>query len=238
MKNFLLLFPKLTGPLRSIYNYYLGEPEIFYIHNEIKSKKYKYIFYDIGANYGVYTFFFGKKAEKIYVFEPVKECIEYIKAGYSKNNINLVSKIASDTNSVKQLRIPIIKKRKIFGKASIVNSFNSFEARDIESTTINDYLYQEEQKSNKLLNIIKIDVEGHENNVLNGALNVLRKKNVLVIIEIEKRHNKEYLEVFKIMFDLNFQVFFLKDKKIERISSLIKIEEKMKYNNNFIFKNY
>ena len=238
MKNFLLLFPKLTGPLRSIYNYYFGESEIFFIHNEIKSKKYKYIFYDIGANYGVYTFFFGKKAEKIYVFEPVKECIEYIKAGYSKNNINLVSKIASDTNSVKQLRIPIINKRKIFGKASIVNKFDSFEARDIKSTTINDYLYQEEQKSNELLHIIKIDVEGHENNVLSGALNVLRKKNVLVIIEIEKRHNKEYLEVFKIMIDLNFKVFFLKDKKIERIDSLSEVEEKMKHNNNFIFKNY
>ncbi len=64
------------------------------------------------------------------------------------------------------------------------------------------------------------------------------KKNVLVVIEIEKRHNKEYLEVFKIMIDLNFKVFFLKDKKIERIDSLSEVEEKMKHNNNFIFKNY
>ena len=238
IKNILLLFPKITGPLRAHYNHYFGEEEISFIKYEINSLKKNYIFYDIGANYGVYTFYFGKKAKKIYVFEPIKECIEYIKSGYSKNNIIFVNKIASDSNTIESLKIPIINEKKIFGKASIVNAFNSFESRNIEATTIDSYINQENEGLNELLHIIKIDVEGYENSVLNGALNLLNKQKVLLVMEIEKRHNEDYIETFKKLVDLNYDVFYLRNKKIKKIESLNEIEEIMRYKNNFIFKNY
>ena len=238
MKNVLLYFPKLTGPLRAFYNYFFGEPEISFIAKEIKSKSFKYLFYDIGANYGVYTFFFGKKANKIYVFEPIKECVEYIKSGYSKDNIVFINKIASDSTAIKELKVPIINKRKIFGKASIVNNFSNFESRDIESVTIDSYANQMNEISNELLHVIKIDVEGYENAVLKGALNLLSKQKVLLIIEIEQRHNKDYIETFEKMVDLNYGLYYLKDKEIKKIDSLNEIEKIMSYQNNFIFKNY
>ena len=233
-----LYFPKITGPLRAHYNYYFGEVEISQIKHEINSLKIDYIFFDIGANYGVYTFFFGKKAKKIFVFEPIKECIDYIKSGYSRNNIIFVNKIASDSDDIKSLKIPIINKKKIFGKSSIVNAFSSFESRNIVATTIDSYINQEEEGLNQLLHIIKIDVEGYENSVLNGALNLLNKQKVLLVIEIEKRHNKDYIETFKKIIDLNYDVFYLRNKKIKKIESLREIEKIMSYQNNFIFKNY
>jgi len=238
LRKVLLNFPKITGPLRAHYNFYFGEEEISFIKYEINSLKKNYIFFDIGANYGVYTFYFGKKAEKIYVFEPIKECVEYIKSGYSKNNIVFINKIASDSTAIKELKVPIINKRKIFGKASIVNNFSNFESRDIESVTIDSYANQMSEISNELLHVIKIDVEGYENAVLKGALNLLSKQKVLLIIEIEQRHNKDYIETFKKMVDLNYGLYYLKDKEIKKIDSLNEIEKIMSYQNNFIFKNY
>ena len=172
------------------------------------------------------------------MFEPIKECVEYIKSGYSKNNIVFINKIASDSTAIKELKVPIINKRKIFGKASIVNNFSNFESRDIESVTIDSYANQMNEISNELLHVIKIDVEGYENAVLKGALNLLSKQKVLLIIEIEQRHNKDYIETFEKMVDLNYGLYYLKDKEIKKIDSLNEIEKIMSYQNNFIFKNY
>ena len=49
LRNILLYFPKITGPLRAHYNYYFGEVEISQIKHEINSLKIDYIFFDIGA---------------------------------------------------------------------------------------------------------------------------------------------------------------------------------------------
>ena len=97
MKKIFLCFPLLTGPLRSYYNYLFGEKEIGFLYKFLKKNKEEFNFFDIGANYGVYTFLLGKKAKRIFVFEPIKECIEYIKAGYNKNNIVFINKILCDT---------------------------------------------------------------------------------------------------------------------------------------------
>ena len=61
MRKLLLKFPKITGPLRSFYNMYFGEKEIKAILKLLRENKNQYIFFDIGANYGVYTLFYFLK---------------------------------------------------------------------------------------------------------------------------------------------------------------------------------
>ena len=82
MRKHLLKFPKLTGPLRAYYNKYFGEKEINHLFKEFKKYKNNYIFYDVGANYGIFTFLFGRLSVFTITFDPIKECIEYIKRGY------------------------------------------------------------------------------------------------------------------------------------------------------------
>ena len=51
----------------------------------------------------------------------------------------------------------------------------------------------------KNISIIKIDVEGHEINVLNGALNTILKNKPKILIEVWNRpkKKKEFLEFMK-----------------------------------------
>ena len=235
MKNLFLSFPKLTGPLRSIYNYFVGEKEIkslFYYLNKIYLR-----FNDVGANYGVYTFLFGPRANKIFVFEPIEECVEYIKAGYRKNNIEYINKILSDTNEEKMINIPIENKKKIYGKSSVNNQFSISEKRMLPTLCLDQFVRNAEFDENKI-SIIKIDSEGHELNIVYGGRAFLSNSKILLLIEIEKRHNSKFNDVFNTLIQLNYDVFVVKNNNLLNLQSMDEIEDYMQTENNFVFKNF
>lgn len=237
MKKQLLKFPKLTGLLRAYYNKYFGEKEIHYFFKKYKKYKNKYIFYDVGANYGIFTFLFGRLSVFTITFDPIKECIEYIKRGYIYKNILLVNQAVSDKQITLNINIPIEGNEKIFGKSSITNQFDSSETRSIQTVTL-DHYFEDIKKLNTTKLFIKIDVEGSEYNVLNGGMNTLASFDVLLLIEIEKRHNKNYMEIFNKLKSLNFQAFCFVNNDLKLISDEDDVEAYMNINNNFIFKNY
>ena len=237
MRKHLLKFPKLTGPLRAYYNKYFGEKEINYLFKEFKKYKNNYIFYDVGANYGIFTFLFGRLSVFTITFDPIKECIKYIKRGYIYKNILLVNQAVSDNEITLNINIPIEGNEKIFGKSSITNQFDFSETRSIQTVTLDQYL-EDIKRLNTTKLFIKIDVEGSEYNVINGGMKTLTSFDVLLLIEIEKRHNKNYKEIFNKLKSLNFQAFCFVNNDLKPISNEEDIEIYMNKNNNFIFKNY
>ena len=62
----------------------------YMIQDFVEKYKNKFIFYDVGANYGIFTFLFGRLSVFTISFDPIKECIEYIKRGYIYKNILFV----------------------------------------------------------------------------------------------------------------------------------------------------
>ena len=114
----------------------------------------------------------------------------------------------SDKEINLNINIPIEGNEKIFGKSSIANQFDFSETRSIQTVTLDQYL-EDIKKLNTTKLFIKIDVEGSEYNVLNGGMNTLTSFDTTLLIEIEKRHNKNYLKVFNKLKGLNFQAFCL-----------------------------
>jgi len=237
LRDLLLKFPKITGPLRGFYNFFYGEKEIPAIKKILKHDNNKYIFFDIGANYGIYTFLFGKNSQHSFVFEPIEECLSYIEAGYSYKNSTLINKAASNQHQEINFNIPKINSIKIFGKSSIENKFEEFEKRVIECIPI-DSLFSNVKSHNPSKLFIKIDVEGHENKVIDGAVNMLSNFDSLLLIEVEERHNKNYFYIFDKLDYLNFDCYYLENKVLKKLSNEEDIKYAMKNNNNFIFKNY
>ena len=84
MKSLLKLFPFLTGPLRSYFNYFFGEKELRFLVKFLKPHKSRFTFIDVGANYGIYTFLFGTKSQFTFAIEPINECLKYLSKGYIK----------------------------------------------------------------------------------------------------------------------------------------------------------
>ena len=85
---------------------------------------------------------------------------------------------------------------------------------------------------------IKIDVEGHENHVLQEAGKLLSHLKTLLMIEIEERHNSNYILLFKRLEEKGFKAYYLCNKDLVEIIQLENLSLIMKTNINFIFKNY
>jgi FkbM family methyltransferase len=237
MRFLLTYLPKITGPLRAYYNMFFGEKEIKYLKKYINSKKYKYTFIDIGANYGIYSFIFGPKASVLFVVEPIKECIDYIRKGYLKSNVKFYEGVISNDNLDKNLSVPISNKRYIYGKSSIDNKFENSSTLRVKSFKLENFEKYEDIKESELL-FIKIDVEGHENHVLQEAGKLLSHLKTLLMIEIEERHNSNYILLFKRLEEKGFKAYYLSNKDLVEIVKLENLSLIMKTNINFIFKNY
>ncbi len=237
MRKLLLKFPKITGPLRAYYNLYFGEKELAFIKKYLQDSNRQYIFFDIGSNYGIYAFLFGRNAYHTFILEPISECIEYIKSGYRFNNATFINKAASNKNKEINLNIPKINSKQVFGKSSAENKFKHFETRIVKGITIDSFSSRVDSYNSKKL-FIKVDVEGYENKVIDGALNILSSFDAILLIEIEKRHNADYLYVFSCLKDIKYKVFCLENKNLKELFSESDIENAMQETNNFIFKNY
>lgn len=186
----------------------------------IDSFKGKIIFWDIGANVGLYSIYAAIKHKNIRIisFEPSVNNLRILSRNISINNLEKKIIINQFPLTNKVNRYLLMKDNKfIEGSALGVfgENFNhsgkkmiSKNQYKIYGTTI-DYLL-----NNKILdfpNYIKIDVDGLEHIILNGAKNLLKNKKIKSIsIEINENFSSQYNKILKIMKKNNF---IIKQKK-------------------------
>ena len=193
---------------------------------------------DVGSNAGYYSNMLIKISNKVFSFEPIKyHCINQKKI-FKKMNVKILNLGLGNKRDKKRLFIP----RNNDPEASFINKRKNFA-----STFVNlergDYVF-----GNKKIDFIKIDVEGYELDVLRGLKSQIKNFKPLLLVEIEKRHNKNYLKVFKFLNNYNYNVYYLTEKNkleeipIKSIDRFIKNRQKFKlinserYINNFFFK--
>ena len=64
------------------------------------------------------------------------------------------------------------------------------------------------------------------------------EKKVVLVIEIEKRHNENYLNLIKRLNKKGFTAFYVNKNQLLKINNTNEFEEIMDSNINFLFKNY
>lgn len=131
---------------------------------------------DIGANIGFMTAYFGTHWNHVTAFEPTPSVFKCLQKNCDKSNIKLINNALSD-----------IKKDVLFatGGRSELNQIISdtqflkkywthitIPAITLDSLNLTD------------VDIIKIDVEGHELSVVYGAENTIKNNKPLIVIEI------------------------------------------------------
>ena len=110
------------------------------------------------------------------------------------------------------LKVPIFGEKHVGTRGTLNIDFleeeeTSQKVFDIEVSTL-DTLFKHTK-----VHFIKIDVEGHELNVLKGAAQVLLRDSPLLLVEIEKRHNLENAEmVFDLLEKHGYVALFLDSK--------------------------
>lgn len=177
------------------------DPEMFVIGKFLKRT---HTFVDIGANYGLYSMFFCSRFKRVISIEPNEEITGPLKS--YRRNISVLNVAVSDSTSIRELKIPLkANKERIYGLSSLEGS-----DWDVEYETTTVKTIQLDELNLDEVDLIKIDVEGHEFFTLRGMVNTLKRNKPLLLIEIEKRHSVvDVSETFNFLSDMAYECCYL-----------------------------
>ena len=156
-------------------------------------------FFDVGANIGYYSLYF-KRIKNIYSFEPNENTFLKLKKNIALNKLNFNIYNIGLSNSNSESKIWYSDKNKTGGSAV-------FNEKDIELKKYNQKNIIKEKIILKKLDdiidlkfseiLIKIDVERHEKEALEGMNNLIQNNNVIMQIEIGSEKKDEIFEYLK-----------------------------------------
>ena len=196
---------------------------------------------DVGGNRGTYAYRLWRIGARIEVFEPNPDCIGVLRgwaAGLDRVTVHGVA--LSSQAGTAQLHVPVDEHGVAHDASASLEAGTPSDGRDIDVPlrTLDSFGFTD-------VSLIKIDVEGHESNVIEGAAVTLRAARPALLIEIEQRHRREPIyTIFRDIEAFGYRGFFLLDGRlvgIERFDvvrhqSLQAFESNSsRYHNNFLF---
>jgi FkbM family methyltransferase len=159
-----------------------GERDIVFDLNKVD---HKIIVFDVGANVGQFASMVEsslKKSYMLYSFEPSNKSFDALCEKFKFNQNMVLENMALGESFGKTL---LFYDHKLSGSASLTK-FNprikhaEFEySEEINIIRLDDYVLKE---NIKYIDLLKIDVEGHELDVLNGAKNTIQKGKISKIL--------------------------------------------------------
>lgn len=157
---------------------------------------------DVGASFGLWSYKLSKLFRKVEAFEPLLECAAEIKA-YSAQNITVHDVALSSRDGFNEIHIPIAKGRLQYGIGTFGNVVEEHKTILVPIRTLDSYNFTN-------VAFIKIDVEGHEFEVIKGAELTIAREKPSMIIEIEQRHLNFAMDmVFEKVLGFGYEAFFL-----------------------------
>ncbi len=174
------------------------------------------IFWDIGANIGLYSLYTSIKFEKadIFAFEPSTSNLRVLSRNISINNFSNKIKIINQPLSDVKTSFSIFNESS-FQEGGALNTFKekyNFTGKEINfenkyfllGTNINDLI---DKQILQIPNYIKIDVDGIEHLILNGADKYLSHKKIKsILIEVNENFDEQFKNIKDIMIKCNFSL--------------------------------
>lgn len=174
-----------------------GEPELARLPGILTKDG---IALDIGANIGDYLAVLARHSRRVIAFEPHPTCFAHLEA-LGLRNCDLVNMALSDREGTAHLRVPV-DEAEVTGLATIeaANTAIAEEAPEIREYEVRtarlDDVIGEHVRPGESIDFIKIDVEGHELAVLQGAEATIAAHRPIVMVETEFRHNAPVADIF------------------------------------------
>ena len=192
------------------------EPDTIEWINNFKTKK-NIIFWDIGANIGVYSIYASivhKNKIQIFAFEPSSSNLRVLSRNIFLNN--MVNKININTLPLTDKKNKFLEMKELkFEEGLSLNTYGekyNFEGKKfnignsykILGTTI-DFLVEKEIM--KIPDYIKIDVDGIEHLILEGGKKTLKNKKIKsILVEVNEKFKEQRKRVNSIMITSGFKL--------------------------------
>lgn len=140
---------------------------------------------DIGSNEGEFAFFMARFAKTVVAFEPNADLVGRLRLRVPRN-VQIYEVALSRAAGVTEFRYSPhnsgVATIEMNNTLSMIEDRQSILTRSVETRTLDSYAL-------KGVSFIKIDVEGHEEAVIEGAVETLRRERPVLLVESEDRHN-------------------------------------------------
>lgn len=137
---------------------------------------------DVGANHGYFSYKMVQRFREVHAYEA-NPAVDFDIRHYRKPNLYFAPFGLSDKNTTAQLRVPVRNGVPYIGWASIEQRelpfAESYQEIPVEIRRLDDEPWVQQTR----IDLIKIDVEGHELEVLNGARKTIERDRPVLIIE-------------------------------------------------------
>lgn len=141
---------------------------------------------DIGAHVGMNTIEYADFSDHVYAWEPFKETYEMALMTIDANNVKNATiynaGLGSENTNIKTIQ------REGYSAQNQIRPEDSKSKKDgpvVDIRTLDSYNFTN-------VDIIKIDVEGYEMEVLQGAIETIKNNNPIVQVEIDGKHLKRF----------------------------------------------
>jgi len=191
---------------------------------------------DVGANIGIYSYALSRLGSTVESFEPLTECALVILA-FGHSRIHVHSEALSDVEGEMTIHFPIVAGYPNTPLASLEHKQENGGRRNIQVRTLDSFNFID-------IGFIKIDVEGHEMHVIEGARETIRKCRPVLLVEIEQRHHgtEPIEDVMNRICALGYKGNFYSDGRVRPLSEFsVSRHQKWedfssgRYLNNFFF---
>lgn len=134
---------------------------------------------DVGAWYGPWTYWLSRRATRVVAFEPNPEVAAVLERTV-RANVEVIRAAASDGARIATLTLPE-GGRGTEGRASLEGVADGGQTVEVPTVAIDDQGFEG-------IELVKVDVEGHELAALRGATGLLEAQHPVLVVEIEERH--------------------------------------------------
>jgi FkbM family methyltransferase len=165
---------------------------------------------DIGANIGYTTSLLAKKVGatgKVFSYEPVVQIFSYLQKNkelfeerYQYNNININNFALSSEEGIQLME----QYEDNWGRSRIISSDSSGNTK--QEKVVTKTLDNEIEKISGTINLLKIDVEGHEMEVFKGGIHALQNKKISNILFEEHESSSP---IFDFLESFGYKIYYL-----------------------------
>lgn len=194
---------------------------------------------DIGANKGIYSYYMAKFSDDVIAFEPNVDlwtglrCLLGRKFRLESAALSCASTTASLRLDQSNTGVSTIEEK---NDLSCVKDQSNVVTRVVETRTLDSFEFSN-------IAMIKIDVEGHEEAVIEGAALTIARNRPVLLIESEDRHNPGApIRLAETLLQQGYMGFYLKSGRLMNLNTLCSEDTDAKnldlglpYINNFIF---
>jgi len=173
---------------------------------------------DVGANNGFYSSVLEDLVgpRNLYLFEPLPDLFMYLKKNFKRATV--IACALSDREGCQTIKIPYINGNRVDTRATLNKELVEDNQMGVEELRVDVKTLDSVVDSLGLeaIGFIKIDVEGHEDKVVEGATRTLSHFKPLLLVEIEARHHQCTIEeIFSKILKIGYLGYFIDFKNLK-----------------------